>query len=555
MLCRRSPEPLQIRHMKSVLGLIALASLQNIAAQSFVNTSDAPSPAGNSTDAPIWASTMVPSQPTLQPTESTIPSMTFHPTISSVPTSAPLPIPTGNPTLTMIMPSAQPSHNDTLEIMRPCSQLLSISQNEEFDEIERGIYCLQIQSYTDQFGLYLGLPEIVTTCEIFNQGLASTRKKRWGFLERVWPSTRQTDTTTTTGTLLNMEFTIRYSTSYGYEEIYMYPSLFQDYMNANLEQITIDMQTRFLPVIEAKEVIVYNTDAPTVSPGPTKAPTQSAPSTLSPIGEGQTLPPSAMKSLSPAVTLAPSVSRSPVLIVDTPKPTRQDIVPDQRSFVVGLAAGLSGAVVVVLLSILYTKRTMNQRKRDEAGYDLEASRKSQLGVEMSYNDNGNGKMVSNDKLEDGNGLGMGEFNEAMDMIVSIPSMVSEGGSLGSNPNDIQEGVPVETLQDEFDNYKNQDLEFMRYGVEESVYGSEGMMSLAMTRALMEEEDETVDWGGAQDCASMEANIFCDANDWLRKNENASMERRQVCFAFVTNGFNILLTLILDTLELLSSKTC
>jgi hypothetical protein len=230
-------------------------------------------------------------------------------------------------------------------------------------------------------------------------------------------------------------------------------------------------------------------------------------------------------------------------------------VPDQRSFVVGLAAGLSGAVVVVLLSILYTKRTMNQRKRDEAGYDLEASRKSQLGVEMSYNDNGNGKMVSNDKLEDGNGLGMGEFNEAMDMIVSIPSMVSEGGSLGSNPNDIQEGVPVETLQDEFDNYKNQDLEFMRYGVEESVYGSEGMMSLAMTRALMEEEDETVDWGGAQDCASMEANIFCDANDWLRKNENASMERRQVCFAFVTNGFNILLTLILDTLELLSSKTC
>jgi hypothetical protein len=426
----------------------------------------------------------------------------------------------------MLLPSAQPSYNDTLTIMRPCSQLLLISQNEEFDEIEKGIYCLQIQSYTDQFGLYLGLPEIVTQCEIFNQGLASGRKKRWGFLERIWPFTRQSTTTdTTTGTLLNIEFTIVYSTSYGYEEIYIYPSLFQDYVNANLEQITIDMQTRFLPVIEAKEVIVYNTDAPTVSPVPTKAPTESAPSTLSPIGEGETLPPSSMKSLSPAVTLAPSISQSPVPpIADTPKPTRAEIVPDQRSFVVGLAAGLSGAVLVVLLFILYTKRTMNQRKRD-GGHELEESRKSQLGAEMSYTDNGNGKVVINDLLEDGNGLGTGEINEPIDMIVSNPSMVSEGDSLGSNPNDIQEGVPVETLQDEFDNYKNQDLEFMRHGVEESVYGSEGMMSLAMTRALMEEEDDTVDWGGAQDCASMEANIFCDVNDWLRKNENASMERR------------------------------
>lgn len=469
------------------------------------------------------------------------------------PTKAPVPNPTEEPTLQLIMPSSQPSHNETLFITRPCSQLLLISENEEFDEIEVGIYSLQIESYTDAFGLFLGTPFIVSDCEVFNQGLAGGRRKRWGFLDplkRLWPWKRNL---ATEGTLLLIEFNIMYSTSYGYEEIYTYPSQFQAYMNENLEQVTLDMQTRFLPVIEAKEVIVYNTDAPTVSPVPTKAPMQSTPSTTPPIGEDESWPPSMMKSLAPSITASPTTSRSPVLpIVDTPKPTRAEIVNDQHSFVVGLAAGLSGAALVVLLFILYTKRTMNQRKRD-GRLELEESRKSQKGVDMVYND-GNAQVVPSDKLEEGSAQ-ISDANEPMDAIVSNPSMVSEGGSLGSNPNDIQEGVPVETLQDEFDNYKNQDLEFMRNGVEESVYGAEGMMSLAMTRALMEEEEENVDWGGAQDCASMEANIFCEVNDWLRKNENASLERRYVqATFFVILAIFMVNSSLARRIELPSSKT-
>ena len=423
----------------------------------------------------------------------------------------------------MIVPSSQPSYNGTLFITRPCSQLLLISDNEEFDEIEVGIYSLQIQSYTDAFGYEVGTPFIITKCEVFNQGLAGGRKRNFlDSIKRFWPWNRKLSTT---GTLLLIEFNIMYSTSYGYD-ITSYPSSFMAYMNANLEQVTADMQTRFLPVIEAKDVIVYNTDAPTVSPAPTKAPLAAMPVTKSPIGEGETMLPTTYKSLAPSVTGAPTISMSPVVIVDTPKPTSREIVNDQRSFVVGLAAGLSGAALVVLLFILYTRRTMSKRKLNN-DVDLETSRKSQKGIELVYNDNGNTQVAPDDLLENGTATqNMGE-NTEFDGIVSNPSMVSEGGSLGSNPNDIQEGIPVETLQDEFDNYKNQDLEFMRNGVEESVYGAEGMMSLAMTRALMEEEEENVDWGGAQDCASMEANIFCDANDWLRKNENASLQRRYV----------------------------
>ena len=164
-------------------------------------------------------------------------------------------------------------------------------------------------------------------------------------------------------------------------------------------------------------------------------------------------------------------------------------------------------------------------KRREGG-ESESSKKESGGIELGgYRSSVNGKITTNDGLEDGTTQITGDANEPFDILLSNPSMVSEGESFGSNPNDIHEGVPVKTLQDEFDNYKNQDLEFMRNGVEESVYGAEGMMSLAMTRALMEEEEEDVDWGGAQDCASMEANMFCEVNDWLRKNDGSSLEYR------------------------------
>ena len=97
-----------------------------------------------------------------------------------------------------------------------------------------------------------------------------------------------------------------------------------------------------------------------------------------------------------------------------------------------------------------------------------------------------------------------------DSIFSNPSLVSGGESL-DNDDDRRHGddtLPLDTLQDEFDSYKNQDLEYTRSGMEESMYGAEGMMSLAMTQALMEDEDDEAGlamWGGAKDPESIEAN--------------------------------------------------
>jgi hypothetical protein len=420
------------------------------------------------------------------------------------------------------MPSAAPSNSFTNEIQRPCSQTLQINDGEEFDDIELGIYQLQMQSYTENFGYMIANPQIITTCQVTEQNLASgARRKRSSFFnmfEKLWPWRRLQ--TTSGGTLLYIEFDIKYSTSYNYT-IDDYPSKFMTYVNSNLEMVTADMKTRFLPVVEAKEVLVYSTDVPTTSPKPTLSPAYIPPVTASPIRQDDTLAPTPVQTPQPSVSTKPSLSSAPILLESTPKPTRQEIVNDQHSFVVGLAAGLSGAALVVILFILYTKRSMrlNKKRLEEV---LESSQKEMGGIELGGYDGS--RVASKDGIEDGTSH---LAKDAMDARQEINSVVSEGGSLGSNPYDIQEGVPLETLQDEFDNYKNQDLEFMRNGVEESVYGAEGMMSLAMTRALMEEEEEEVDWGGAQDCASMEANIFCDANDWLRKNEGSSLDTRLV----------------------------
>ena len=82
-------------------------------------------------------------------------------------------------------------------------------------------------------------------------------------------------------------------------------------------------------------------------------------------------------------------------------------------------------------------------------------------------------------------------------------------------------------RDELDNYKNQDLETLRTMIEEEIDEMEGMMSLAMTRALTEPEDasmESLPWAGAQDNGSIEASCLCETYDWWKRcDEKSSLD--------------------------------
>jgi len=463
--------------------------------------------------------------------------------------------PTGAPVET---PSSAPSTNGTLIVKRSCEQRLEVKEPKVFSPVEAGIYQLLMQSYTDQFGAMVSVPQIVTTCEVIGQEVAGGRRKR-GFIERLFGRNLQT---TATKYLLVVSFTMEYESRFGYE-VEDYPSQFQNYINSNLEQVTTDMTERFLPVIKAKDVIVYKPVDPT-----------SAPSQISRVPSGSpTIPegrrPSNMPSSSPTASGMPSAVPS-LVKVETAAPTDDETVEDQQSFIIGLAAGLSGAAVIVCFLIWYMRRK-NQQKEEErrAGRTNIASNNNGSGNQQpnsSRVEEGMGG-ISEDAMEpggfqagsahagsqhaqqyesyhqdefDGSSSPQGGVGTIADSIFSNPSMVSGGGSFSSNSNtdDVynEGGIVLDPLQDEFDHYKNQDLEYMRNGVEESVYGAEGMMSLAMTRALMEDEDADIkpSWGGAEDPESIEANGLCETNDWLRKNEHSTLDGRNQFFQEILN---------------------
>mmetsp|Transcript_1026 Transcript_1026/g.2203 ORF Transcript_1026/g.2203 Transcript_1026/m.2203 type:complete len:680 (+) Transcript_1026:297-2336(+) len=95
---------------------------------------------------------------------------------------------------------------------------------------------------------------------------------------------------------------------------------------------------------------------------------------------------------------------------------------------------------------------------------------------------------------------------------------------GSHHQDVDEWCDPFALdgsQDELDNYKNQDLDTLRTAVEDVVDGVEGMMSLAVTRALTAEDAsfEGLPWAGAQDNGSIEASCLCETYDWLKRQDD------------------------------------
>ncbi len=458
-----------------------------------------------------------------------------------------------------------------------------------FDDVHVEIYQLLMQSYTSDIGEKLTDPLIITTCNVTEQEVAGgnpdggggrgrdrrrtnnnsgggwwRRNRRRTIASGSWSSLfgwrtndgeryedayvddddggvrvgrgtktnarspdRDLEEDVTMRNLIVMSFTMTYETRYGIE-ISEYPYLFSNHIASNLDNVTNDMQLRFLPVVSAMEVIVYNPD-PTIAPSPT--------------------PPS---------TTRPSTSR--------PHTPSEGLISDKPSFVVGLAAGLTFAFVVVLFAIgyAYLQRRGGRDKEgtgggggggvsrvvvDMGGPSWEEGEGDGIEVvddEYNVAAGDTRRMMSSDDDDEIRAIADGSKNDwvrhrisddvddvQFSSPLSNPSMVSEGGgSFSSNGDD--GGVRVDALQDEFDQYKNEDLEHMRNGVEGSVYGAEGMMSLAMTRALMDDEDADVhpSWGEAEDPESIEANALCETNDWLRKNELTTLEERFV-FSTIT----------------------
>jgi len=109
------------------------------------------------------------------------------------------------------------------------------------------------------------------------------------------------------------------------------------------------------------------------------------------------------------------------------------------------------------------------------------------------------------------------------------SLVSTGSSREhhDSDSDIDFNDDTYNLADEFDQYKDQNLEKMRSEVEGMSSNFDGMMSQALTKALMDDmddEDGAIDEMTIDDPATsmdIEATVLCDINDWLKKKEGSS----------------------------------
>lgn len=124
-----------------------------------------------------------------------------------------------------------------------------------------------------------------------------------------------------------------------------------------------------------------------------------------------------------------------------------------------------------------------------------------------------------------------------DSLVSNQSLISAGMSMSSDSG--HEDDARDFLADEFDQIKDQNLEKMRTEVEGTVTNVDGMMSQALLKALMDDEDTNRDmneltWGGSRTSIEIEASVLCEMNDWLKRKEGASLDERR---AFMQETLN------------------
>ena len=450
----------------------------------------------------------------------------------------------------------------------------------KFDESQLNRFQKVYEEQTQNFGYYVGKPNIMTTCEVKNQTLSESRRRLWDIVSP--PRMLQIQPT---NYALDMEFFMKYSTKNGIYDINDYNEEFMDYVNLNTTIIVDSMIGLELPVVSMSNVtMLYIAVQPTIAPHarPSQPPT-----------------------------------KNPSNFIEIPE-------VNKNSFVLGLSLGLSGAFAVAAFGFFYYRHSERSKQDDEivemdpvgdnADMDIEGGE----SMEMKLSDHEAGVMVgvtnssqhdidSDDSenevvggLRDNVTGSLGTAREAANVQSSQLSLRQSAPSRlrSVSPHDLENGVnssvalslppmvhpfayatmdssqevsqavqtqvaqlqaqeqyqdtfppaPANTMadfsfssdsedemgnpsafdgsHDELDNYKNHDLEVLRNAVEETVDDVEGMLSLAMTRALTEADDTVLPWGSG-DSGSIEASCLFETYDWLKRHEESQLATRLV----------------------------
>lgn len=321
-----------------------------------------------------------------------------------------------------------------------------------------------------------------------------------------------------------------------YSSVYInvtdYPISFQQYINRNNDTIVSKMQTLGLDVSHAQHAqrFVVITAEPTVAPGP-------VPTTM------PTLEPTTSNSPSVDPSSAASFSPTTQPVSVTPLPTdTEDIIsdgdgPPTETIVIVVSVVVAGSIVLVGLLIYFRKRAFERERRFQSdatqmapeGIWNRGVQPSSYGISSPNGTPGN-KTNGNVTTKLPQVVGREGMASPSESLISNQSLLSAGNSIGGDSGD--EADATHGLADEFDQYKDQNLEKMRADVEGNLTGFDSMMSQALTRALIDEDDDHVDpsellWGGSGRLAGaeIEASALGEVTDWLKRKENANVEEK------------------------------
>jgi len=488
---------------------------------------------------PMMTQTTTPTlSPSLPPTKSMRPSSSPTKIPSTGPTMSPKP--TGSPSEP---PSNSPSFASASLKLTKFRQEFQVGNGREFNEDEILLFQTIYQQYTAKFS---PLPatesdsKITTICTVDKQSFLVEVGERWlqeddtlgdatpQLLWRLGRSLQDAPSNPIDEKTLNVDFTMMYESSY--YNVTQYPKLFQNWTNSNLPKVLEQMQLLNLNVtkVDPAKRIVRSTPVPTLSPFPSTMPTFYP--TTSP---GPTL------SQNDEPTIIPNTisSEAPVEANGTGS---YNIVIISVSFIIALS------ILVIGLFFYCRKRKANQP--DNLGLDVSKRSQGREGsqVHAGMRWTGSTSAVPNQSFDTPEAKAYGSsygrhpevpsrladaISSPPGSLVSSQSLISRGNSMGGDSGDEEDSAHV--LVDEFDQYKDQNLEKMRADIED-LPECDGMMSQAVARALIDQDDEVVIsgsyWGGDHDITApeIEASALGLVSDWLRRNGKASdREKREM----------------------------
>ena len=455
-------------------------------------------------------------RPTRAPTISPAPTLSpsFYPTITPRPSELPSMSPTEFPSgLPSGLPSPAPTFDEISVGTTNLLQTFKVGNDRIFNESEVFTFKQIMTGYTYNISDGSDLSKVNATCTIITQTLLVIPERRT-FRRRFLRLLQ--DVATTSNASNQVEYTMTWE-SY-HVNVTEYPSLFSRFIEDNLVNLTADLRKGDLDVLSSGSLrAIVTTEVPSAAPSISPKPT---PNPFRPITSSPSLDPTAGYSDEPS-GVPPS------------KPSNQGSA--------GNASVITNTIVIVsilsALAIVSCCGCFVFYHRRKQIRELEFQAAAAAGRLSSENDNGEGK---SDRLEHLAVDTSAPYNDAPrsddeqgiispnESLLSNQSLISTGMSLGEGS--IDEADRTHNLADAFDQYKDQNLEKVRADVEERVIGSDSMMNQAMTLAFMGDDEIFSDAreliaGEGADSTEIEADLLCEVNDFLKRNEFADVEER------------------------------